>query len=129
MLIGMVTKNGIFVEFTTNFVTVVLSLKRIIDASARRLRPIMMTAFTTLAGAIPLITSTGAGYESRVAVGTGYLLRYGLRDFVTLFVIPAMYRITGSTRSPGQEAVLNKELSQDNGKNQSRLIGFNSDFF
>ncbi|CAK1746531.1 hypothetical protein VCRA2112O187_12460001 [Vibrio crassostreae] len=76
----------------------------------------MMTAFTTLAGAIPLITSTGAGYESRVAVGTVIFFGMGFATLVTLFVIPAMYRlISGSTRSPGHvEAVLNKELSHDN---------------
>ncbi|GAM78096.1 RND multidrug efflux transporter [Vibrio ishigakensis] len=72
MLIGMVTKNGILiVEFANQLRDRGVEFeKAIIDASARRLRPIMMTAFTTLAGSIPLILSTGAGYESRVAVGT-----------------------------------------------------------
>ncbi len=70
MLIGMVTKNGILiVEFANQLRDKGVSLdKAIIDSSARRLKPILMTAFTTLAGAIPLILSTGAGYESRIAV-------------------------------------------------------------
>ncbi|WP_439147565.1 vibriobactin export RND transporter permease subunit VexH [Vibrio sp.] len=118
MLIGMVTKNGILiVEFANQLRDRGIEFeKAIIDASARRLRPIMMTAFTTLAGAIPLITSTGAGYESRVAVGTVIFFGMGFATLITLFVIPAMYRlISGSTRSPGHvEAVLNKELSHDN---------------
>ncbi|MFA0409735.1 efflux RND transporter permease subunit, partial [Vibrio splendidus] len=118
MLIGMVTKNGILiVEFANQLRDRGIEFeKAIIDASARRLRPILMTAFTTLAGAIPLITSTGAGYESRVAVGTVIFFGMGFATLVTLFVIPAMYRlISGSTRSPGHvEAVLNKELSHDN---------------
>ncbi|MDK9737070.1 vibriobactin export RND transporter permease subunit VexH [Vibrio sp. D404a] len=117
MLIGMVTKNGILiVEFANQLRDRGIEFeKAIVDASARRLRPIMMTAFTTLAGAIPLITSTGAGYESRVAVGTVIFFGMGFATLVTLFVIPAMYRlISGATRAPGHvEAELNKALSHD----------------
>ncbi|MCV5927411.1 efflux RND transporter permease subunit, partial [Escherichia coli] len=85
----------------------------IIDAAARRLRPILMTAFTTLAGAIPLIVSTGAGYESRIAVGTVIFFGMGFATLVTLFVIPAMYRlISAKTQAPGHvEAELNKAIS------------------
>ncbi|MBU2898435.1 vibriobactin export RND transporter permease subunit VexH [Vibrio hepatarius] len=117
MLIGMVTKNGILiVEFANQLRDRGFAFeKAIIDASARRLRPIMMTAFTTLAGAIPLIFSSGAGYESRVAVGSVIFFGMGFATLVTLFVIPAMYRLISiSTRSPGHvEAELNKELSHD----------------
>lgn len=117
MLIGMVTKNGILiVEFTNQLRDKGIEFEQaIIDASARRLRPIMMTAFTTLAGAIPLIISTGAGYESRVAVGTVIFFGMGFATLVTLFVIPAMYRlISVNTRSPGHvEAELNIEIDHD----------------
>lgn len=117
MLIGMVTKNGILiVEFANQLRDRGLEFeKAIIDASARRLRPILMTAFTTLAGAIPLIVSTGAGYESRVAVGTVIFFGMGFATLVTLFVIPAMYRlISASTQAPGHvEAELNRELDHD----------------
>ncbi|MEH0742883.1 vibriobactin export RND transporter permease subunit VexH [Vibrio cholerae] len=117
MLIGMVTKNGILiVEFANQLRDRGFEFEQaIVDAAARRLRPIMMTAFTTLAGAIPLILSTGAGYESRVAVGTVIFFGMAFATLVTLFVIPAMYRlISANTRSPGHvEAELNKELSQD----------------
>lgn len=117
MLIGMVTKNGILiVEFANQLRDKGIEFeKAIIDASARRLRPIMMTAFTTLAGAIPLILSTGAGYESRVAVGTVIFFGMAFATLVTLFVIPAMYRlISARTQSPGHvEAELNRALSHD----------------
>ncbi len=117
MLIGMVTKNGILiVEFANQLRDRGLEFeKAVIDASARRLRPILMTAFTTLAGAIPLIVSTGAGYESRVAVGTVIFFGMGFATLVTLFVIPAMYRlISATTQSPGHvEAELNRELDHD----------------
>ncbi|PMG78808.1 multidrug transporter AcrB [Shewanella sp. 10N.286.51.B7] len=104
MLIGMVTKNGILiVEFANQLRDKGLELEQaIIDASARRLRPILMTAFTTLIGAIPLIMSTGAGSESRIAVGTVVFFGMAFATLVTLLVIPAMYRlISGATHSPG----------------------------
>jgi hydrophobe/amphiphile efflux-1 (HAE1) family protein len=114
MLIGMVTKNGILiVEFANQLRDRGIELEQaIIDASARRLRPILMTAFTTLVGAVPLIMSTGAGSESRIAVGTVVFFGMGFATFVTLLVIPAMYRlISGATHSPGfVEAKLNKAI-------------------
>lgn len=117
MLIGMVTKNGILiVEFANQLRNRGIEFeKAILDAAARRLRPILMTSFTTLVGSIPLIISTGAGYESRIAVGTVIFFGMAVATLVTLFVIPAMYRlISASTRAPGHvEAELNRELSHD----------------
>lgn len=117
MLIGMVTKNGILiVEFANQLRDRGLAFeKAVVDASARRLRPILMTAFTTLAGSVPLILSTGAGYESRVSVGTVIFFGMGFSTLVTLFVIPAMYQlIARSTSAPGHvEAELHRELGYD----------------
>ncbi|MGF1699165.1 multidrug efflux RND transporter permease subunit [Photobacterium makurazakiensis] len=117
MLIGMVTKNGILiVEFANQLRDKGVEFeKAIIDASERRLRPILMTAFTTLFGALPLIVSTGAGAESRVAVGTVVFFGMAFATFVTLLVIPAMYRlVSGKTKSPGHVAEqLEKALQHD----------------
>lgn len=117
MLIGMVTKNGILiVEFANQLRDRGIEFeKAIIDAAARRLRPILMTAFTTLAGSVPLILSSGAGYESRVAVGTVIFFGMAFATLVTLFVIPAMYRIiSAATHAPGHvEHELNKQLSRE----------------
>ncbi|MGS0690971.1 multidrug efflux RND transporter permease subunit [Shewanella sp. 30m-9] len=116
MLIGMVTKNGILiVEFANQLRDKGLEIEQaIIDASVRRLRPILMTAFTTLIGAIPLIQSTGAGSESRIAVGTVVFFGMAFATFVTLLVIPAMYRlISGATKSPGfVESQLDKAIAE-----------------
>jgi len=116
MLIGMVTKNGILiVEFANQLRDKGIEFEQaIIDASARRLRPILMTAFTTLAGSLPLILSTGAGSESRIAVGTVVFFGMAFASLVTLIVIPAMYRlISFGTHSPGYvEAQLQEELDE-----------------
>ena len=123
MLIGMVTKNGILiVEFANQLRDKGHALEvAIIDASARRLRPILMTAFTTLAGSIPLIMSNGAGSESRISVGTVVFFGMAFATVVTLFVIPAMYRlISGRTHSPGHvEKLLNEELRLSEDKTTS----------
>nr|WP_086938167.1 multidrug efflux RND transporter permease subunit [Thaumasiovibrio occultus] len=117
MLIGMVTKNGILiVEFANQLRDRGRAFESaIVEASVRRLRPILMTAFTTLFGSLPLIFSTGAGAESRIAVGTVVFFGMAFATFVTLLVIPAMYRlIAGNTKSPGYvEQLLEKELEKD----------------
>ncbi|MGF1878055.1 multidrug efflux RND transporter permease subunit [Photobacterium frigidiphilum] len=117
MLIGMVTKNGILiVEFANQLRDKGIEFEQaIVDASVRRLRPILMTAFTTLFGAIPLIMSTGAGSESRMAVGTVVFFGMAFATLVTLLVIPAMYRLLcAKTTSPGHVAAqLEKAMQQD----------------
>ncbi|PSW03839.1 multidrug efflux RND transporter permease subunit [Photobacterium lipolyticum] len=117
MLIGMVTKNGILiVEFANQLRDKDVEFEQaIIDASVRRLRPILMTAFTTLFGAIPLIFSSGAGSESRLAVGTVVFFGMAFATLVTLLVIPAMYRLlSGKTTSPGHVAAqLEKAMQHD----------------
>ncbi|MCG9730565.1 multidrug efflux RND transporter permease subunit [Shewanella sp. Isolate13] len=122
MLIGMVTKNGILiVEFANQLRDKGLEIEQaIIDASVRRLRPILMTAFTTLIGAIPLILSTGAGAESRISVGTVVFFGMAFATFVTLLVIPAMYRlISTATKSPG---FVESQLNQAIAEHQQTLI-------
>ncbi|MFO6424070.1 multidrug efflux RND transporter permease subunit [Motilimonas sp. KMU-193] len=116
MLIGMVTKNGILiVEFANQLRDRGMAFEQaVVAAASRRLRPIMMTAFTTLVGAIPLILSTGAGAESRIAVGTVIFAGMAFASLVTLFVIPAMYQLMARhTQSPEHVAkVLAAQLQQ-----------------
>lgn len=114
MLIGLVTKNGILiVEFANQLRAEHMAFeKAIIEASARRLRPILMTTVTTLAGAVPLILSTGAGYESRVAVGSVIFFGMAVSTIITLYVIPMMYGLLSkNTKAPNFiEEKLNREL-------------------
>ncbi|CAH0533949.1 Multidrug resistance protein MexB [Vibrio stylophorae] len=116
MLIGMVTKNGILiVEFANQLRDQGRPFEQaIIDASVRRLRPILMTAFTTLLGAVPLIISTGAGYESRMAVGTVVFFGMAVATLITLGIIPAMYRLMCQySHSPGYVAAQLAKLESE----------------
>ena len=103
LLIGMVTKNGILiVEFANQLRSRGMAFEQaIIDGAARRLRPILMTSTTAIIGAVPLMLSRGAGYESRVAVGCVVFFGMLLATLITLLLIPAGYRLLAArTRSP-----------------------------
>ncbi len=103
MLIGLSAKNGILiVEFINQLRDEGMEFsKALIEASKIRLRPIIMTGITTIAGSIPLILSTGAGSETRVAIG--YVILFGVMasSIFTLFIVPVVYDlIAKNTGSP-----------------------------
>jgi multidrug efflux pump len=93
MLIGLVTKNGILiVEFANQRRAAGLPMMEAIrDASVSRFRPILMTSLATILGILPLAMATGAGAESRVAMGIAVVGGMICATFLTLFVIPSIY--------------------------------------
>lgn len=124
LLIGMVTKNGILiVEFANQLRSRGAEFEAaIIEAAVRRLRPILMTSATAIIAAIPLMLSRGAGYESRVAVGTVVFFGMLLATLVTLFMVPACYRLLARhTRSPESESQrLTQALADERQSTQTR---------
>lgn len=107
LLIGMVTKNGILiVEFANQLRSQGQAFEQaIVNAAVRRLRPILMTSVTAIMAAIPLMLSRGAGYESRVSVGTLVFFGMLFATLLTLFMIPMAYRwIARHTRDPEAQA-------------------------
>lgn len=104
LLIGLAAKNGILiVEFANQLRDEGQAFRAaLIEASVTRLRPILMTAVTTMAGAIPLIVSTGPGAESRLVIGTVIMAGVGSATLFTLFVVPVAYDLLARhTGSPG----------------------------
>ncbi|CAA0102419.1 Efflux pump membrane transporter BepG [Zhongshania aliphaticivorans] len=103
MLVGLAAKNGILlVEFANQLRDQGLAFDDAVLQSARqRLRPIVMTAFTTIMGAVPLILSSGPGSESRYVIGIVVVFGVSSATFLTLFVIPMAYRLLAkNTKSP-----------------------------
>ncbi|MGX0903651.1 multidrug efflux pump [Roseovarius sp. MBR-79] len=115
LLIGLIAKNGILiVEFANQLRDEGQSVRdSVIEASVLRLRPIMMTAISTILGALPLVLATGAGAESRIAVGTVIIAGLGLASLLMLFVTPILYDLLARfTRPRGAiEKALEAELS------------------
>jgi multidrug efflux pump len=107
MLIGLAAKNGILVvEFANQLrdegKPFDIALK---EAALARLRPILMTGLTTAAGAVPLIVSSGAGSETRMAIGIVVLFGAIAAVSVSLLVVPAAYGLLARrTGSPGDVA-------------------------
>jgi len=101
ILIGIAAKNGILiVEFINQLRDQGVAFQdAILEASGKRLRPIMMTALTTAFGALPLILSTGAGAETRLVIGTVILSGVMVATLLTLFVVPVMYGLWSQNSS------------------------------
>jgi HAE1 family hydrophobic/amphiphilic exporter-1 len=93
MLIGLASKNAILiVEFANQLRNEGLSItKAAVEAAQERLRPILMTAFSTLLGIFPLTIATGAGAGSRQSLGTAVFGGMLIATFLSLFVVPVLY--------------------------------------
>ncbi|GIX32883.1 MAG: multidrug transporter [Lysobacterales bacterium] len=107
MLIGLAAKNGVLiVEFANQLRDRGLSVRAaILQASAIRLRPIVMTSLATVMGALPLLLATGAGSASRATIGLVIVSGVLFSTLLTLFVVPTFYAVLAPfTRSPGAVA-------------------------
>ena len=103
LLVGLAAKNGVLiVEFTNQLRDRGHEfLDAVIEASVIRLRPVLMTSLCSSFGSIPLIIATGAGAESRRALGAVVFFGVTISMVLTLFVVPAVYAlIARNTRSP-----------------------------
>ena len=93
LLIGLVTKNSILlVEFANQRMeTGGNAHDAMVEAGVVRLRPILMTAFSTIAGILPIAIGFGAGAESRRPMGVAVVGGMLTSTFLTLVIIPVVY--------------------------------------
>ncbi len=93
MLIGLAAKNGILmVEFINQLREQgVKFMQAVIEGSLVRLRPVLMTAISTLFGSLPLVFATGAGAESRMSIGIIIFFGISFATLLTLFAVPVVY--------------------------------------
>ena len=113
VLVGLAAKNGILiVEFANQLRDEGAEFTRALTEAAKtRLRPILMTAITTAAGAVPLILATGAGSETRVQIGVVVFSGVLGATLLTLFVVPVAYHVLcRRTGSPGD---VSRKLEQE----------------
>ena len=113
MLVGLAAKNGILiVEFANQLRDRGVEFREaVVEAAAIRLRPVLMTSFCTAFGALPLLFATGAGAESRQAIGVVVFYGVMISVFMTLLVVPAVYAIVArKTKSPETVARMLEKL-------------------
>lgn len=109
LLVGLLTKNGILiVEFANQLRDEGHTVREaIIEGSVLRFRPILMTAISTVFGALPLVMATGAGAESRASIGTVVIGGLLFATLLTFYVVPVLYdllaRFTRSSNAVEQD--------------------------
>ncbi len=100
LLIGLASKNSILlVEYANQLRERGLGLlEATLEAGRVRLRPILMTAFATIFGALPIALGLSAGSESRQPLG--YVIVGGMfvSTFLTLYLVPVVYVLLETLR-------------------------------
>jgi multidrug efflux pump len=94
LLIGIVKKNAIMmidVALDTERTRKVDARTAIYDACLLRFRPIMMTTFAALLGAVPLAVTTGSGAEMRQPLGISIVGGLIFSQVLTLYTTPVVY--------------------------------------
>jgi HAE1 family hydrophobic/amphiphilic exporter-1 len=95
LLVGLVTKNSILlVEFANQLMAKGLSAKEaMLEAGAKRLRPILMTSLSTIMGILPIAIGFGDAAESRRPLGVVAVGGMVTSTLLTLLVIPVIYTL------------------------------------
>jgi HAE1 family hydrophobic/amphiphilic exporter-1 len=107
MLIGIVTKNAILlVDIINQQRAAGLELQDALrKAGPLRLRPILMTAFTTMAAVTPIALALSEGGEQRAPMAVAVIGGLATSTFLTLLVVPCVYLVMDRfSRQVGQRA-------------------------
>src|SRR5213595_841032 len=93
LLLGIVKKNGILqVDYTNRLMAEGMPVQAaILEANRVRLRPILMTTFSIIAGLIPVAIGIGAGSEQRASIAVTIIGGQTLCLLLTLLVVPVAY--------------------------------------
>jgi multidrug efflux pump len=113
MLVGLATKNGILiVEFINQKRDAGLAFtEAVLEGATQRLRPIVMTALTTVVGAVPLVLSDGPGHEARTVIGVVVMCGVAVATLITLFLIPMTYALFA--RGTGSPLAVSRQLESE----------------
>ncbi|QDK25736.1 efflux RND transporter permease subunit [Leptospira weilii] len=93
LLLGLVKKNSILlVEFVNHIRSTGKSIRESVkEGCPIRLRPVLMTSFSSIAAAIPPALALGPGAETRIPMAVTILGGMTLSTLITLLVVPAAY--------------------------------------
>lgn len=118
LLLGMAAKNAILiVEYAMDYRKAGLPIRQAaMDAGKVRLRPILMTALAFVFGVMPMLFATGAGANSRIALGTAVVFGMAVNAILGTLFVPNFWELlqhfqekylskifAGSTMPSGQD--------------------------
>ncbi len=111
LLVGIVVKNGIvFVDYINLMRDRGMGLNEAIAVSgASRLRPVLMTAFTTILGMVPMALSTSEGSEMWVPMGIVVIGGAFVSTLITLIVVPVFYAVMSRSGERDKKAKEEKD--------------------
>lgn len=100
LLLGLAAKNAILiVEYARDFHKTGLSVRQAAtDAGNIRFRPIMMTAFAFVFGVLPMLFATGAGAQSRIALGTAVVFGMATNALAGTLFVPGFWELLENFR-------------------------------
>jgi len=112
-LMGLISKHGILIVQFANQLQIAgrSKLDAIIEASAVRLRPILMTTAAMVLGVLPLVMASGAGAAGRYSMGLVIFTGLSIGTLFTLFVVPAVYMLLATDRSKVAELPAGQEVA------------------
>ncbi len=119
-VIGLAAKNAILiVEFAIDGQARGMTLfEAVVSAARLRFRPILMTSLAFIVGALPLVTSSGAGAVSRHEIGTGVI---GGMLFATIFgvlLIPVFYVAVRRVLGDRLDEIAQQRVRPESGQEQ-----------
>jgi len=102
MLIGLAAKNGILIVDLANqrLAAGATALEAAKQAAESRLRPIVMTAISSLFGFLPLVLASGAGARSQASLGTVVFGGLLVATVLSLLVVPVFYVVMKQWLAP-----------------------------
>ncbi len=114
MLVGIVTKNGIvMVDYMNLLIERGASVYEAIVAGAKsRLRPVLMTSFTTILGMMPMAIGVGTGSETWQPMGIAVIGGLSFSTILTLFVVPIFYALMVNAKNRRNERKTKKKLKK-----------------
>jgi len=112
LLVGIVVKNGIvLVDYINLMRERGYELNEAIQMSGRsRIRPVLMTAFTTVLGMVPMAVSEGEGAEMWQPLGIVVIGGLMVSTFLTLYIVPVLYGVMSRHGDRDKKEALRKKF-------------------
>ncbi len=116
MLVGIVTKNGIvMVDYMNLLVERGSSVyNAVIDGAKSRLRPVLMTSFTTILGMLPMAITSDAGSEMWRPMGIAVIGGLTFSTLLTLLVVPIFYSVFVNHKIKNETKKAAKAAAEEN---------------